>query len=158
MARHAKRLAQGEHGVAVVKRDGLTHELVGGPGVKLEITGDGGHIATRQGGGLAAVTRLDGSELVDVCQHVLRQALQQAATLGGGELAPGTVERLAGGVHGPVDVDSVAPRNGVKLLSGGRVDDGNVLARGRGDVLVGDVVQFHGLQGLSSLASACDAL
>jgi len=63
------RLANREHGVAVLVGNGFTHELVCRAGVKLKVTCDGGDIGTGLLQGFAAVLRFELGQLFGVIEH-----------------------------------------------------------------------------------------
>ena len=143
VARHAVRLAPGEHAVAALVGQGLAVQLVAGAGVELEVAHQRGGIGLGLPGGFAAVALLQRGQLVGVLGHLGRQCHQQAAALGGAKRAPRAFEALARGAHGVVDVALVAALDVVERLAVGRVDHRQRAAGMRGDGLVGDEVELH---------------
>ncbi len=144
VAGNAVRLAPGEDAVAVLVGDGLAVQLVAGAGVELEVAHQRQRVGARLLDGLAAVALLDERQFVDVLGDLLRELVEQAAAVGGAHLVPDTVEAVARGAHGGVDVGRVAALDFVEGLAVGRIDDRQGAARGGRDVRVGDVVELHG--------------
>jgi len=129
--------------------NGLSLDLVGPAGIVSESANDGGNIATGVADGLSVVERLDGGEGLLVLVAEIGELLEEDTTLvGGGEL-PGTVEGLAGGGDGEIDVLLGTLADGGDDLLGGGVDDlelllvdtlGPLAVNEAGDVLVRNIV------------------
>ncbi len=145
-------LAHREHGIAGLIGQGLAMQLVGGPGVVLEIARQGRGIGAGHLQRLAGVPGLDLRQLFVVLQHRLAQARQQAPALQGRQAAPGPVEVVAQrplrGLYRQVDVLGGAAGDPRVGDAGAGVEYRNVLGPGRGLPLVVDVVfeaHFHQL-------------
>ena len=134
------RLAQGQHGVAVLVGDGVAQQLVGGSCIELEVAHDGGRIGACLLERFAAVARFELRQLFGVVLQGVGEFHQHPATLGSGESAPGAFKGVASGRHGLVDVVCVAACDGGKGLARGRVDDRDGFTRVTCDPLVVDEV------------------
>ena len=88
MAGHADGFAQRVDREALLERYGLAHDLVGGAGVELAVTGKCGDVRARLGQWLAHVGGLHFGQRVGVFGHECAQAGEKAATFRGRELAP----------------------------------------------------------------------
>ena len=104
VAGDAVRLAQRQRGVAVGERDGLAMHLVGRATVELQVTGHRHRIGAALLDRLADIQRLQAGQLVGAGQRQGAHLQQDAAALGGGQLAPGAGERVVGGGHRGIHV------------------------------------------------------
>src|SRR5262249_55416399 len=85
------------------------------------------------------VERLQGGELFLVLFDEVGQLVEQTAALAGAQLRPGPfLERLAGGLGGPIDVGLVPLGHLADGLAGGGVEGGEGLARDTIDPLAAD--------------------
>lgn len=107
--------------------NGLALDLVGPTAVVADSADDGANIATGHGDGLAIVERLDSGKEVEVLLEQVGELEEVDATLLGSDIAPDTLESLAG--SGDSDID---------ILLGGLVD-------GADDLLGSGVNDLEGL-------------
>ena len=145
MARHAVRLADREHGVAGLIRQGFAVQLVGGARVELEIARDAGGVGARLLERLAGVARLDLRDLLVARGDQHRQARENASAFGGARRAPAAFEGRAGGGDRAVDIGRGAARDLREDLAVGRIDDGNrLVARCRDPAVIDEMLRvFH---------------
>ncbi|CPI48523.1 Uncharacterised protein [Bordetella pertussis] len=151
VAGDAVRLAQRQHGIALLVGDGLAVQLVGRAAVVLEIAGDGDDVGAGLLERLAAIARFERGQLVAVLQHLERERKHEPAAFGGAEAAPGALVGASRSLHRQVDVGGVAARDAVEFLSGGRIDDGNAFTRGSGYRGVVDKVLLHAVPPLKNV-------
>jgi len=93
---------------------------------------------------LAAIHRLDDSQLSCALLEDSRNSEQVSGALRGGEVGPG-FERSGGGLDGAVDVCSIGLRDLGELFLGRRVDGGEVLLAVGLDHLAADEQAVSGL-------------
>lgn len=103
--------------------DGLALDLVGPAGVVSQAADDGADVALGHGDGLSVVEGLDGGEEVGVLLGDVGELVQVDGTLGGGDLLPNALERLARGGDGDVDILLGSLVDGTDYLLGRGVDD-----------------------------------
>jgi len=101
---HAVRFAQRQRGVAVDEGDGLAHHLVGRAAVKLQVARQRHRVGAALLQRLAHVQRLQPRQFIGLGQYGRAHLHQHAPALGGGERAPGAVQRRLRGLHGVVHV------------------------------------------------------
>ena len=104
MAGDAVRLAQNVDGVAVEKRNDLAVQLVGGAAVELEIARSGHDVGATGRDRLAGVPGFDLCQLFEVLLDQAPPALQDAAALRSGRLAPRAVQRRLGSAYRAIDI------------------------------------------------------
>lgn len=118
--------------------DGLALNLVGPTTVVADGANNGANITTSHGDGLAIVERLNGGEEVEVLLDQVGELEEVDTTLLGSGLAPDTIERLAGGGDGKIDILFGGLVDGADDLLGGGVDDLELLLLDTLDELVVD--------------------
>ena len=84
--------------------NGLAVDLVGPSGVVANAANGVAHVDLGNVESLAVVSSLESSQVVNFPLHQVGQLGQQAAAFGGGHLAPGALESLAGRGDGSVDI------------------------------------------------------
>ena len=103
--------------------DGLALNLIGPTAVVADGANDGANIATGHGDGLAIVERLNSGEEVEVLLDQVGELQEVDTTLLGSDLAPGTLESLAGSLNGNIDILLGGLVDGADDLLGSGVDD-----------------------------------
>lgn len=84
--------------------DGLTHNLIGPTTVVAKAVRASLDITLGELCSFAVIQRLDAGEDVNMFFEEISELGQQATSLGGGDVLPGTVEGLAGGLDSDIDI------------------------------------------------------
>ena len=135
----ADRFAQGVIEQRTVHRDLLAPELGGETGVVLEAVGGCGDVAAGLDDDLAAVDRLDPSNLVDPLAQDVRDPVQDSSSLQRRHAGPRSiVERLPGGGDRSIDVRNSCLRDAADDGVGRRADRRERFTAGGGDALPPD--------------------
>lgn len=103
--------------------NGLALDLVGPTSVVPQAADDGTDVTLGHGDGLSVVERLDGGEELSVLLCEVGELQQVDGALAGGGLSPDTLEGLAGGGDGDIDILLGSLVDGADNLLGGGVDD-----------------------------------
>lgn len=103
--------------------DGLALDLIGPTAVVADGANNGANIATGHGDGLAIVERLNSGEEIEVLLDQVGELEEVDTTLLGSDLAPDTLESLAGSGDGNIDILLGGLVDGADDLLGSGVDD-----------------------------------